>query len=28
VHRESRLDGWYASLLRSDERSETDGWPL
>ena len=28
VHRESRLDGWYATLLRSDERSETDGWPL
>jgi len=28
VHRESRVDGWYATLLRSDDRTETDGWPL
>ena len=28
VHRSERLDGWQATLLRSDARSETDGWPL
>ena len=28
VHREERLDSWQATLLASDSREETDGWPL
>lgn len=28
VHRTQRVDGWFATLLRSDDRSESDGWPL
>jgi hypothetical protein len=28
VHRDRRVDTWHASLLREDDRSTTDGWPL
>jgi RimJ/RimL family protein N-acetyltransferase len=28
VHRGIRVDTWNASLLRSDSRESTDGWPL
>jgi RimJ/RimL family protein N-acetyltransferase len=28
VHRGARIDTWHASLLRSDTRELTDGWPL
>ena len=28
VHRSERVDGWYASLLRSDDRAPKGGWPL
>ena len=28
VHREERLNSWEATLLRTDDRVETDGWPL
>lgn len=27
-HRDSRRDGWFASLLRDDGREPKDGWPL
>jgi RimJ/RimL family protein N-acetyltransferase len=27
-HRNVRLDGWFASILRTDERTPQDGWPL
>lgn len=27
-HRGTRVDGWFASLLRDDDRSPQDGWPL
>jgi RimJ/RimL family protein N-acetyltransferase len=28
VHRDARIDTWHASLLRSDTRDISDGWPL
>jgi RimJ/RimL family protein N-acetyltransferase len=28
VHRTSRVDSWQASLLRGDDISFTEGWPL
>jgi RimJ/RimL family protein N-acetyltransferase len=28
VHRDRRVDTWHASLLRTDDRSRTEGWPL
>jgi RimJ/RimL family protein N-acetyltransferase len=28
VHRDHRVDTWHASLLRSDDRSVSEGWPL
>jgi len=27
-HRDERRDGWFASLLRGDDRDPKDGWPL
>ena len=27
-HRDHRLDGWFASLLSTDDRTPQDGWPL
>jgi RimJ/RimL family protein N-acetyltransferase len=26
-HRDHRLDGWFGSLLRTDDRAEKPGWP-
>ena len=28
VHQGRRLDGWFGSLLKSDDREQQDGWPL
>lgn len=27
VHRDKRLDAWFAGLLRTDDRTAQDGWP-
>lgn len=27
-HRDERLDGWFASLLRDDDREPKPGWPV
>ena len=27
-HRDERRDGWFASLLRDDDRAPQDGWPV
>jgi RimJ/RimL family protein N-acetyltransferase len=27
-HRDVRLDGWFGSILRTDNRSPQGGWPL
>lgn len=28
VFRDTRVDAWYATLLRDDDRDQQDGWPL
>ncbi len=28
VHRDRRIDGWYARLLHTDDRTPQPGWPL